>query len=255
MNRFEGQPKDKSSGANDQTNGQTVSRTFKVDLHTHSTESPDGGIKLTEYARMLETGLDYIAVTDHGTVAHARKLQATHGDRIIVGQEIMTTAGELIGLYLQQSIPDQLDLEAAVAAIRQQGGLVYVPHPFETTRHGLQADSLALIADAVDIVETHNGRAMFQNKSSQAHAWAAEHGCAMAASSDGHSASGWGRTYSVIAAQPKRDNLVKLLSQASYVTGFPGLRAVLAPKMNRLHAKLTQSRQQGEQRNDGSIDD
>ncbi len=219
---------------------------IKLDLHTHSTASPDGGIKPADYGRMLDRGtLHYIAVTDHGTTATALSLQAEFGDRIIVGQEIMTTAGEIIGLYLQATIPAKLTPQQTVMAIRQQGGLVYIPHPFETTRHGLQTEDLALIADDVDIIEAHNGRAVFQDKSQQAHQWAAEHTCAIAASSDSHSLAGWGRTYTVVAAVPDRDNLVELLRQATYTTGFPGVRAVMAPKLNRLQTIVRRGRYYG----------
>jgi hypothetical protein len=94
------------------------------------------------------------------------------------------------------------------------------------------------IAKDVDIIEIHNGRAIFQNRSSQAVAWADEHKVPGAASSDAHGVSGWGRTYTMVAAMPTRQNLVELLAAASYQRGFPGVRGMLYPKFNRLRARV-----------------
>jgi predicted metal-dependent phosphoesterase TrpH len=213
----------------------------KVDLHTHSQASPDGSLTAADYRRMLETGrLDYIAVTDHNTAEFAIRLKAelgNMGERIIVGEEIRTVDGEIIGLYLTETVPKMLTPQETIAAIRKQGGLVCIPHPFENVRRGMQRPALDTIAADVDIIEVHNGRAVFQNKSKAAYAWAALHGVAGAASSDSHAASGWGRTYTKIAEPPTRDNLLRQLAEAEYATGFPGLKAVLYPKFNRLRGK------------------
>lgn len=211
---------------------------YKVDLHTHSQASPDGGLTADQYKHMLEEGLDFVAVTDHNTVDFAVKLQKQLGDKVIVGEEITTIEGEIIGLFLRRTIPGGLSLAEAVAAIKQQNGLVYVPHPFETVRSGLLEADLNAIAGQIDIVETRNGRAVFQNRSPQAVKWANDHSLPGAASSDSHGWSGWGRTYSVISAAPTRDNLAALLKKASYQNQGPGLRGVLYPKLNRLRKKV-----------------
>jgi predicted metal-dependent phosphoesterase TrpH len=214
---------------------------IKIDLHTHSTASPDGALTAADYRKMLQSGrLDYIAVTDHNTAEFAlnlRKELGELGERIIVGEEIRTTKGEIIGLYLKQSIPKMLSPTETVAAIRQQGGLVCIPHPFENVRRGMSQAALADIAADVDMIEVHNGRAVFQNKSRQAYAWAAQYGCAGVASSDCHAATGWGRTYTSIAAAPERDTLVGLLEDATFTFGFPGVKAVLYPKINKFRTR------------------
>jgi predicted metal-dependent phosphoesterase TrpH len=211
---------------------------YKVDLHTHSVASPDGALAPKHYRRVLEQGrLDCIAVTDHNTIALALKLHAELGDRIIVGEEITTTEGEIIGLYLSEAIPAKLSAAETVRRIRKQGGLVYIPHPFETVRKGISVETLQSIAKEVDIIEVHNGRAVFQNRSPQAVAWAGEHTVPGAASSDAHGISGWVRTYTMLGTMPTRQNLTKLLTTASYQRGFPGVRGMLYPKFNRLRAR------------------
>lgn len=214
---------------------------FKLDLHTHSYGSPDGALQLRDYHYFLQNGLlDYIAITDHGRIDAAMHLQQELGElgqRIIIGEEIMTTAGELIGLYLREAIPHGLTPEETVKAIHAQGGLVYLPHPFETVRSGMQMADLTQIAGNIDVVETRNGRAIFQNRGSLAKRWAGEHNLPGAASSDAHGRFGWGYTYSVIAEAPTAKNLAKQLGTAKYSTRTVGM-GVVYPKLNRLRKKI-----------------
>lgn len=212
---------------------------YKVDLHTHSIASPDGGLKLIDYRRMLERGkLDTVAITDHNTISFAQVAQAKLGDQvIIVGEEITTQQGEIIGLYLEEAVPVGLTLEETVAAIRAQKGLVYIPHPFETMRQGLQAHDLDAIAQAVDIVEIYNGRAVFQNRGGMAMDWTVDHKKAGAASSDAHGKLGWGRTSSWLKSAPTRQTLVPLLMEAQFWMQSVQL-GVLHPKVNRLYRRF-----------------
>jgi len=166
---------------------------YAIDLHTHSAASPDGSLSLEDYRTILQQGrLQCIAVTDHNTIEMAQQLQAALGECIIVGEEITTTEGEIIGLYLTETIPPMMTPTETVQAIEAQGGLVYIPHPFETVRKGVTAETLQTIANNVDIMEVHNGRAIFQNYSEHAMAWARTHNTPGAASSDAHGKAGWG---------------------------------------------------------------
>lgn len=215
---------------------------FKVDLHSHSIYSPDGGLKLSHYKYFLDNNLlDYIAVTDHGDIAGALEIQKQLGDRIIVGEEIMTLEGEIVGLYLQEKIDNNLSATETVQRIKAQGGLVYIPHPFETVRSGISEATLGSIIADVDIIESVNGRAVLQNKSKLATEWAKNSGKAMAASSDAHGRFGWGYTYSQIHKKPTKENLVGLLGGAEYATKTVGA-GILYPKLNRLKKKLRLTR-------------
>jgi predicted metal-dependent phosphoesterase TrpH len=210
----------------------------KVDFHTHSTASPDGSLTLAQYGRMITTGnLNVIAITDHNTITAAQKIQRELGQTIIVGEEIATREGEIIGLYLDEVVPARLSAAETVKAIKKQGGLVYVPHPFETVRKGMTLEVLDAIAKDVDIIEVHNGRAVFQNYSKQALVWAKKHDVVAAAASDAHGRIGWGKTYTILAEAPTRQTLLPLLREASFQRGFPGVRGVMYPKFNRLRKK------------------
>lgn len=208
---------------------------YAIDLHTHSVASPDGALREAHYRWMLEKGpLTTIAITDHDTVDFAQKLHKQLGDAIIVGEEITTADGEIIGLFLKTSVEPGLPAPDTVQAIHAQGGLVCVPHPYERMRKGLSKATLEAIAGEVDIIEIHNGRASLDAKPSQAIEWAQRHHIAMTSSSDAHGPHGWGRTYASVAQQPTRDNLVKLLLQADFQKGTVGFRGRLYPKLNRL---------------------
>lgn len=215
---------------------------FKVDLHTHSIASPDGGISAEQYKHILSTGtLDTVAVTDHNTAEFALQLQQQLGDKIIVGEEIMTSHGEIIGLYITETIPGGLSPQETIERIKSQGGLVYIPHPFETIRSGLAPHTLEEIASDIDIIEICNGRAFLQNRSSQTVVWARLNHVIGAASSDAHGSRGVGKTYSSLAEMPTRETLRQLLERATHHTGRPGARALLYPKYHRLRKKIRKS--------------
>jgi predicted metal-dependent phosphoesterase TrpH len=212
---------------------------YKIDLHTHSVASPDGGISAQQYAHALSTNvLDVIAVTDHNQIDFALDLQKQLGDRIIVGEEIMTTGGEIIGLYLTERIRPGLSPLETIKQIKEQGGLVYVPHPFESIRKGLHPGVMDELVDYIDIVEVCNGRAFLQNRSAQTVIWAKLNHIIGAASSDAHGSRGLGKTYTRLKVLPKPGELIETLAHSTPVTDRPGLRSLLYPKYHRLRKKL-----------------
>jgi predicted metal-dependent phosphoesterase TrpH len=208
---------------------------YKVDLHTHSIASPDGSLDLEDYRRALdEQRLDYIAITDHNRIDFAAQIRATLGEQIIIGEEITATEGEVIGLFLRDAVPAGLPLAETIQRITDQGGVVYIPHPFETVRKGLPERILDLNAVPIGIVEVRNGRAVFQNKGAAAETWARVHSKPGAASSDAHGWHGWCKTYSIIDRVPTASTLVATYQAARYVVGNPGIRGLAYPKINRL---------------------
>jgi predicted metal-dependent phosphoesterase TrpH len=102
-------------------------------------------------------GLSPVFLTDHDTIDGALKLRAP-GVRVVVGEEIVTTEGELIGLFLTERVPTGLSSEDAVGLIKAQGGLVYLEHPYDSSRRHLTEEAIEKLADMIDIVEVFNGR-------------------------------------------------------------------------------------------------
>lgn len=215
---------------------------YKIDLHTHSVASPDGGITAEQYAHALSTNiLDVIAVTDHNTIDFAVGLQKQLGDRIIVGEEIMTTGGEIIGLFLTEKIRAGLSPLETIKQIKEQDGLVYVPHPFESIRKGLHPAAMEELVDYIDIVEVCNGRAFLQNRSAQTVIWTKLNRLTSAASSDAHGIRGLGKTYTRVKKLPAAHELVEILAHGTPVTDRPRLRSLLYPKYHRLRKKIRRS--------------
>lgn len=208
---------------------------YKLDLHTHSIISQDGGITASQYEKILQSGeLDCVAITDHNETSFARIMQKKLGERIIIGEEITTTEGEIIGLYLQETIPGGIRLEEAVASIKHQGGLVYIPHPFEHFRKGLQAEALERIVANIDIIEVFNGRGKFRGKPSLATQFALKNALPQAASSDAHGWRGLGHTSSALAEFPMQKNLKSLLATALLDKTYAPFYTFFYPLLNRI---------------------
>ena len=102
-------------------------------------------------------GLSPIFLTDHEGIAGALSLLEA-GESAVIGQEILTTEGELIGLFLKEAIPSRLSPENTVGTIKEQGGLVYLEHPYDPTRRNLREEAIERIAGQIDVVEVVNGR-------------------------------------------------------------------------------------------------
>lgn len=213
---------------------------LKIDLHTHSNHSPDGGISQDQYAHIFENGiLDFVAVTDHNSIAQAQKLHKLFGDRIIVGSEIMSRDGEIIGLFLSENIRSGQSAKATIDAIHAQGALVYLPHPLETVHKGVSMQTMEVCKQDIDIVEAFNGRAVFQNRGPETTVWARLNRKPMAASSDAHSMKGVGTAFTMISQKPTAKNLAGQLRTARRSTRRPPLLSLLSPKINRLVQKMS----------------
>lgn len=212
---------------------------FKVDLHTHSVASPDGGISASQYEKALRDGvLDAVAITDHNSIDFAMHLHLKLGEHVIVGEEILTDAGEIIGLYLHRPVVPGLSPLETIKQIKEQGGLVYVPHPFETIRKGLHPSVLDELVDKIDVVEVFNGRAFAQNRSAQAAVWTKLNHIPGVASSDAHGIRGLGATYTRLAEVPSKKTLHKLLGEGTPIVAKPSIRGLLYPKYHRLRKKI-----------------
>jgi predicted metal-dependent phosphoesterase TrpH len=148
-------------------------------------------------AAVEESGIDVLCITDHGTVNGALELQSSLGCRVIVGEEVRTSVGELIGLFLHERLPFGMKPIEAAAAIRAQGGVVYVPHPFDPMRHCLAEPALEELTASghIDAVEVFNAKVSLAHLNRRAAEFAAHHGLAGGAGSDAHVASAIGAAY------------------------------------------------------------
>ncbi len=170
---------------------------MRVDLHVHTSYSPDSLTAPSTVARWARLrGLDALAITDHNTIEGALAVQALGVLPIIVGEEISTPEGEVIGLFLSEAIPPQPSLQAAIQAIRAQRGVVYAPHPCDRVRgSAMGAAALTRLAADLDIVECLNARVTWRGDNKEARNLATEFGIPCAAGSDAHQGPEIGHAY------------------------------------------------------------
>jgi predicted metal-dependent phosphoesterase TrpH len=168
-----------------------------ADLHMHTSWSHDCSIDPGELVDYAETeGLGAIAVTDHNVFGGA--LEAADHARgrelvVIPGEEVKTDGqGEVIGLFLEREIPRGLPFEDAVAAIREQGGLVYLPHPFDRMHAIPDPRTLHRSLAEIDVLEVYNARLLFESYNDEALRFARKYNLTMGAGSDAHVLQGVG---------------------------------------------------------------
>jgi predicted metal-dependent phosphoesterase TrpH len=201
------------------TAGTGPSETILCDFHLHTDASSDCATTVPELVqRAIELGLGAIAVTDHNSIAGglaARAYVAEHDLplHVVVGSEVKTATGEVIGLYLDEDVPRGLPFADTVAAIRAQGAVVYVPHPFDR-RHAIpDADLLARLVDELDVIEVANGRLLRESYNDEALAFAERHALLQGAGSDEHVIEGLG---SAVVELPRFDDAESLLAALAH---------------------------------------
>lgn len=168
-----------------------------VDLHMHTDHSGDCATPVEVLlATARDQGLGAIAVTDHNEVSGAFDAQAKateYGVKIIIGEEVKTASqGEVIGLFLTEKIPRGMTLQETVAEIKRQGGLVYVPHPFDRMHSVPDYEHLLDIVEDIDAIEIYNPRVAIGSFNEEAERFAAKYRIIAGAGSDSHVAQGLG---------------------------------------------------------------
>jgi predicted metal-dependent phosphoesterase TrpH len=171
---------------------------LRVDLHTHTMWSGDSTTTPEEFAAAIgASGLDVVCITDHNAIDGAVELRDRLACRVIVGEELRTAAGEIIGLFLAERVPMGISHVDAAKAIRDQGGVVYIPHPFDPMRRNLSEAALYELAEAdlIDAVEVLNAKTSLSSLNRRAAEFAAEFGIVAGAGSDGHVPDALGAAY------------------------------------------------------------
>lgn len=164
-------------------------------MHTHfSPDSETDPDKLVK--RCLKVGLELIAVTDHNTIEGALKVKDSAPFPVIIGEEIKTSAGEITGLFLKETIPPGLSPIDTAHRIKDQGGLVSLPHPFDRFRSEvIDGKAIDELIPLLDIVEIFNSRNNLSADDRKAEKFAKEHNLLTSGVSDAHTLMELGRTY------------------------------------------------------------
>ena len=147
-------------------------------------------------ARCLEVGINCLGIADHNTIAGAKKMKEIAPFSIIVGEEILTLDGEVIGFFLSQEIPSKLSMKETVAQIKAQNGLVCIPHPYDRLRFSVFRDQIFDdVMNDVDIIEAFNARSLSSGSSTRAWQLARKYGKVASAGSDAHTLPEIGNAY------------------------------------------------------------
>jgi predicted metal-dependent phosphoesterase TrpH len=177
-----------------------------VDLHCHTSASFDCLASPVSVVKAAVTrGLTHLAITDHDTIDGALRARdaAPNGLTVIVGEEVRTADGDLIAVFLERAVAPHRPAAETIAEVREQGGLVGIPHPFDKNRGSmLVTPGLEAMGGLVDWVEAHNARVIGRSGNEQAASFARKLGLPGVAVSDAHSALEVGVAYSVLEGDP-----------------------------------------------------
>ena len=217
-----------------------------ADLHMHSEHSWDCTTPVDELLdAALAAGLGALAVTDHNTIAGGLEARARAVERglplhVVVGSEIKTAAdGELIGLFLHEEIPRGLTFAETIERIRSQGGIVYVPHPFDHFHTTPRRSLLEQHAGELDVVETANARLWLERDNRAAERFAREHGRRRGAGSDAHVPAGIGTGALRLAPFDDPTSFLRALDDAEIVRRPRKMLRLQVEKRRRQRARPT----------------
>lgn len=212
----------------------------RIDMHLHTSRSFDS---LNDPLALLETaaerGVRMICVTDHNEIATALDLKLRFPDRIIVGEEVKTAEGvDVIGLFIHTLIPKGTPARRTCDLIHEQGGIVYVPHPFARGKGG-GGKILEVIEDQVDAVEGFNARLHDPLLNERAVVWARERNLPLGAGSDAHTLAEVGRAYVEVPAFEDEAHAFREALRHGTITGQSSSRLVhIASTYAKVHKRM-----------------
>jgi predicted metal-dependent phosphoesterase TrpH len=197
---------------------------YFLDLHCHTSASFDClASPESQVQAAARRGLTHLAITDHDRIDGALRARdaAPDGLTVLVGEEIKTADGDLVAVFLERAVPPGMPARETIEAVREQGGMVGIPHPFDTFRGSMLNDPrLEAIGRLVDWVETHNARVVAGSGNERAAAFALEMGLPGVAVSDAHSTLEVGVAYSVVEVDPSTpEGLRAALAELELVPG------------------------------------
>ena len=186
---------------------------LSVEFHCHTIFSKDS---LTTPRTLVETcrrkGIDRVVVTDHNTIVGALAAQALAPDLVIVGEEILTTKGEILAAFVTDEISPFLSPQETITRLKDQGAFISVSHPFDRLRNGAwKEDDLLEILPQVDAIEVFNSRCMDPQSNRAAQIFAEKHNIAGTVGSDAHAAFELGRSVLILEQYEDPDEMREVI--------------------------------------------
>jgi len=186
--------------------------TIRSDLHNHTHFSRDSILSPRDLVRRAnDVGLGCVAVTDHNTIRGGLAVREIADFPVIVGEEARSEDGEILGLFLTEDIPEGLPAAETIARIKDQGGIVGIPHPFDSLRSALREETMTDLIAQIDFIEGLNSRIIFPLHNKRAVEFARKHDRPVSAASDAHCARELGRSYVEMPPFSGREDFVRSL--------------------------------------------
>lgn len=170
----------------------------RVDCHSHTMWSGDCTTTPEEiHEAVAESQIEVLCITDHNVIAGAERLADELPCRVVIGEELRVGQGEIIGLFLTERLPIGIGIVEAATRIREQGGIVYIPHPFDPMRNCLRPEEIDLLVaeGLVDAIEGHNSKTSLRSLNQAAVDYGHKNGLVVGAGSDAHVPSALGAGY------------------------------------------------------------
>ena len=216
---------------------------FSVEFHCHTIFSKDS---LTSPQKLVETcrhkEINRVVVTDHNTIAGALAAQKLDPELVIVGEEIMTTQGEILAAFVTEEIPPFLTPQETIMRLKEQGAFISVSHPFDRLRNGAwQEDDLLEILPDVDAIEVFNSRCMDPKFNTQARKFAEKHDIPGTVGSDAHAAFELGRSLLLLEQFEGPDGMRNVIRKGIPQTKLSSLWVHLTSRYAVIYKSLTKS--------------
>jgi predicted metal-dependent phosphoesterase TrpH len=212
-------------------------------LHCHSLYSPDSNLSLQSIINVCTAHqISVIALTDHNEIQGALELQkiAPEGMQVIIGEEISSIEGHIIGLFLERKIAPGLSIEETILQIRSQGGVVLLPHPFDRIRKGsIGLEVTQRIKDKIDFIEIFNARCLLKSDNVKAERFAKEHNLWPYVGSDSHFGNEYINAVCTMDNFNSKEEFVEYLKLATFSTRPAGWVAHLrSQQVKRINKRL-----------------
>lgn len=218
-----------------------MSHLWRVDMHSHTLWSRDCIMAFDTIIRLCEKrGINRIFITDHNTADGALAFQKIAPELVLVGEEIMTTKGEILAYFVKESVPAGLTPDETIRRLRQQGAVISVSHPYDRHRKGAWDEKDLLdIVDKIDAVEVFNARCLWMEDNLKALAFAQKHNLPGTIGSDAHSRPEYGQAVALMRPfEHDPEDFLDALREAEYVKRLSSWTVHLASKAAKWSKKL-----------------
>lgn len=194
---------------------------IKFETHCHSDRSKDSLNKLEDLIRVARArNISRLVISDHNRIDGALEAQKIAPDLIIIGEEILTTKGEILAFFVKELVPMGLSPLDTIANLRDQNAFISVSHPFDSLRHGWELNELEIIAPMVDAIEVFNARSFSREINDKAFRFAAAHHLHGTVGSDAHTLKEVGTAILSIPEFSDSDSLRSVFHDAIRITNY-----------------------------------